>query len=122
MNYEKKVVIVVGVEPSRRGIETINLVGYELRVICVIKANSKQAKTSQFDAMRYMCHGNGDYSWWKQERSDPITTQLIYVKDIYDGMYHPNEYFYFIQYLYVYARIEHERYDQWRTIVLRVWV
>ena len=37
MNYETKVVIFDGVEPHRRGIETINAVDYELRVVILIK-------------------------------------------------------------------------------------
>ena len=46
INSEKKVVIVVGVEPPIRGIETINSVDYELRVICIIKANRKWIRKS----------------------------------------------------------------------------
>ena len=82
MNSETKVVRFVGVEPPRRGTKTKSSVDYELRVIWVIKANRKWTKTSQFDAMRYMCHGNGNSSWRKQEINDPITTQCIYGEDI----------------------------------------
>ena len=52
----------------------------------------------------------------------PITTQCIYGEDIYDTIYHPNEDCYFIQYVYVYVRIEHERNYQWRANFFRVWV
>ena len=82
MNSETKVVIVVGVEPPIRGTKTKNYADYELRVICVIKANNKWTETSQFDAMRYMCHGNGNYYLWKQQINDPITTQCIYGENI----------------------------------------
>ena len=41
MNFERKVVIVVGVEPPRRVIENINLVDYELGVMFLIKSNRK---------------------------------------------------------------------------------
>ena len=44
INSETKVVIVVGVETPRTGTETINLVDYELPVICVMKANRKLTK------------------------------------------------------------------------------
>ena len=42
MNSETKVFIFVGLEPPRRIIETIDLVDYELRLICVIKSNIKR--------------------------------------------------------------------------------
>ena len=109
MNSETKVFIFVGLEPPRRIIETIDLVDYELRVICVIKENRKRTKTSQFYAMRYMRHWNGNSSWWKQEINDTITTQYIYGEDIYNTIYHPNEDCYLIQYVYVYVIIEHDR-------------
>ena len=69
-----------------------------------------------------MCHGSGNYSWWKQEINDPITTQCIYGEDIYNTIYNPNEDCYLIQYVYVYVRIEHERNYHCRTKFLRVWV
>ena len=48
MNSETKVFIFVGLEPPRRIIETIDLVDYELRVICVIKEIGNKQKHLNF--------------------------------------------------------------------------
>ena len=109
-----KIIITVGCEGPSRGIETINSIDFELRVICIMKSSRMENKPSKFDAVRYMRHGNGNSSWWKQERKDKITTKYIDSENIFLYLFQPSEDCFFYQYLNVYVKIGDDDNDNWR--------
>ena len=113
-SLDTKVIIVVGDSPPLKGNELIHRNDYELRIICIIKADRRGGKVSHFDAIRCMRHGKGFNSWWKQERNESIVTQCIHNEDILPSLFTNNECF-FLQYISVYVRVENDCNNHWRS-------
>jgi hypothetical protein len=72
---EKGVIIIVGDQNATEDKLKIGTAVFELRVVCIIKSDIESDCPSKFDTIRFMCHGNGFNSWWKQERSKSIVTK-----------------------------------------------
>ena len=70
----KKTIIIAGIDEPTEEYININDIEFELRVICIARAKKKGRTASTYEAIRYMRHGHGFSSWWKQERNDDIVT------------------------------------------------
>lgn len=68
-NYsDTKIIIIVNNNgPTTENI-SIGNIQYDLRSICITKSKDVPNNANSFDSIRYMRHGNGFKSWWKQER------------------------------------------------------
>ena len=98
-----EVVIIVGEEsPSCLEIDNNGNGIFKLRVICVLKCDRPESSINKYDAIRYMQHGNGFDSFWKQERCDPICSHSNsnFLEDI---ALNANDH-YFLHYVQVYVR------------------
>lgn len=110
---EKKVVISVGSEAPTEGRHVVGTAEFELRVVCLVKADKRGDK---FDAIRWMRHGCGMSSFWKQERNERITTQCLAGDDIYDELQqYPVDTWYFGKFVCVYVKCESVSADRWRS-------
>jgi predicted GIY-YIG superfamily endonuclease len=112
----KKIIIVVGEEPPSVGSQKIAGAEFELQVVCIVKADNRRSP-SKYDAIRYMRHGRGFSSFWKQERKDYIVTQCIDGEDIFHELqdYSIDDDVYFHQCVCVYVRVDDTDIDVWRS-------
>ena len=61
-----------------------------------------------------MRHGNGMSSWWKQERTDHMPTKHVWDQNIHDDLkVNPYDQ-YFLQYIFLYIKIDNAMIDEWR--------
>ena len=60
---------------------------------------------SLYDGIRYMQHGEGFNSWWKQERQDYITTQCVDRVSLFNEISLYSDECSFIQYIYIYISL-----------------
>jgi hypothetical protein len=113
---QKKVIIVVGYIPPTSSSCIIGDIKFEIRVICILRAKSKENNASKYEAIRYM-RQKGSSSYWKQERKESITTQCLTGEDIYSEMNQSSdEMYYFYQCVPVYVRCDDcTNSDHWRT-------
>ena len=93
----------------------IGSIEFELRVICIVQAKERGRTPSTYDSIRYMRHGNGYTSWWKQERKDDIVTQVDNNEDIlhYIKSYNTTD-CYFKTNVYLYIKINDEHDNGWK--------
>ena len=110
-----KVVLLVGHERSNMENFEINNSTFELRVVCVMKAINPECNSNKYNAIRYMRHGKGMNSWWKQERKDHVCVKHVCTSNIFqDIIWSPVEH-YFLQYIFLYVKVDDELDDEWRV-------
>ena len=111
----KKVMIVAGIDiPMEEYINVENAI-FELRVISIVRAKRKGRTPSTYEAIRYMRHGKGFSSWWKQERNDGITTQYHKEEQLLHHLHQNNVNCYFKLNVCIYVKNEEKNIDKWRT-------
>ena len=112
---KKSVIIVVGDKNATEGELNIDTAVFELRVVCIIKSDRESNCPSKFDAIRFMRHGNGFNSWWKQERNESIVTKCSDDTNVFLGMEDTNDDLFFLQYIQVYIKKhDDEGIEGWR--------
>ena len=93
--------IIVDSIPPQNGVHTVRHKRFDLQVVCVLRAREKDCDPSKSEAIRYMRHEQHEI-FWKQERSDAITTQCL--SDMYrelESTYAEELYFYSCVSVYV---------------------
>ena len=111
----KKAIIIAGIDEPTEEYININDIEFELRVICIARAKNKGRTASTYEAIRYMRHGHGFSSWWKQERNDDIVTQYHKDEELLYHIHVNNIDCYFKFNVCVYIRKETKNVDKWRT-------
>ena len=115
-NSIPKIILAIGKDAPTNGMIIIDNIQFELRVICHIKSHRKGRHQSDFNAIRYMRHGDGYDSWWQQERNTSISPQETGGEDMYNIFRRTPNHLYFSQFVCAYAKTEDSDVDEWKNI------
>ena len=110
-NDKFKIIIIFGEDPPTRGEEIIENTLFELRVVSIIKRKSLR-NSIKYNAIRYMRHGIGFKSWWKQERNEHSPSQCINGENIYEEMINNDDEELSKQYISIYVRNQENSSDK----------